>query len=108
MGAVAFNILGKHHGGRMRTDLERALDWWVEVVSEGAKPGTITVGDERPPILIFMDGLIFTDGAHEDDGTRYGGVMIDPSSGEVAGFGRNMKKKMKERLSAAVVRRNRS
>jgi len=44
--------------------------------------------------------LIFTTEAHEEDGTGYGGGMIDPSACEVAGFGRNMKKKMKERLSS--------
>lgn len=65
VGAVALNLLGKHSGGRIRDDLSLALDWWVQVVDKRAKPRTIMVGDERPPILIF------TDGAHEESGTGY-------------------------------------
>ena len=92
VGAVALNILGRHQGGRIKQDLSVALDWWMKAVSERAKPRTIQVGDLRPPILIF------TDGAHEEEGTGYGGVMIDPLTNEVAGFGRNMGKELIYRL----------
>ena len=51
------------------------------------------VGDGKPPILIF------TDGAHETETTGSGGIMIDPLSGEVAGFGRIMGETMKRRLT---------
>ena len=66
--------------------MDHALGWWIEAVGRRAKPRTLTAGDERPPILMF------TDGAHEESGTGYGGVMIDPLTREVAGFGREMKK----------------
>ena len=59
VGAVTLNILGKHKGGRIRQDSDTALGWWLEAVGKRSKPRTLTVGDERPPILIF------TDGAHE-------------------------------------------
>ena len=73
--------------------MDVALGWWIEAVGDRAKPCTITVGDTRPPILIF------TDGAHEEEVTGDGGIMIDPHTCEVAGFGRNMRKRLKERLS---------
>ena len=54
----------------------------------------MNVGDGRPPFIIF------TDGAHEESGTGYGGVMIDPFKSEVAGFGKeDMGKTMKDRLT---------
>ena len=94
VGCVTLNLLGKHNGGRIKPDLDRALKWWAEAISNRAKPRTVKVGDEKLPILIF------TDGAHEEDeGTGYGGVMIDPHTKEAAGFGRYMNDKLKARLT---------
>ena len=59
IGAVTMNLMGKHAGGRIRRDLDVALGWWKEAVTLRAKPRSLTVGESRPPILIF------TDGAHE-------------------------------------------
>ena len=93
VGAVTFNLLNKHGGGRIRPDLDTALGWWEEAVCRRSKPRKVKVGDGKPPILIF------TDGAHETEAAGYGGIMIDPLSGEVAGFGRNMGETMKRRLT---------
>ena len=95
VGAIPLNLLSKHNGGRIKEDLRRALLWWVEAAVHRAKPRTVKVGDERRPILIF------TDGAHEETVTGYGGVMIDPESSEVAAFGRNMGERLQAKLSVA-------
>ena len=95
VGAIPLNLLSKHNGGKIREDLRRALLWWVEAAVHRAKPRTVKAGDERRPILIF------TDGAHEETETGYGGVMIDPEDNEVAAFGRNMGKHLQARLSVA-------
>ena len=96
VGAVAPNLLGKHHGGRIRKDLDMALGWWIEAVGDRAKPRTITVRDTRPPILIF------TDRAHEEEVTGYGGLMIDPHTCEVS---RLWQKRVQETQGTFVVER---
>ena len=93
VGAIPLNLLSRHKGGRIKDDLRKALLWWVEAAVHRAKPRSVKVGDKRKPIIIF------TDGAHEETETGYGGVMIDPETNEVAAFGRNMGQKMLDRLS---------